>query len=219
MSKITISVIIILLIILIPEIVHENLKIKKVKNPVLNDGDIVMFRFETPLLYWSEGVRNSSMYIGKCIQNSMFYWFHRIPYTHVGIVVNGQILHLTSDPMYDQLSNTYKVGKPVFSSIEDIYTKPSLMYLYRVNKNVNVNLPATIPDVKIRNDVLDAVLEHVFRAPTNDTFYSCARFVDHIQHSMGIRDRKNKYADLRTVMEGYTGPVLIESPWSDHRGF
>lgn len=219
MSKTTISIIIICLIILLPSFIFENQSIEKIKNPILKDGDVIMFKFETPVLYWANKKRNSSTYITKEIQNSISYWFHGNHYTHAGIAVNGKILHLTSDPMYDNHTKTYVVGqRPVLSTIEDIFRQPSLMYLYRINKKVSGDIK--IPDVKIRNDIIDALVEHIANIIVDDKYYSCTRLVDDIQYQMGIRKKKNKFADLKTVIEGYnTPPLLIETPWSKYRGF
>lgn len=201
-----------------PQFIFETQYIKKIKNPILTDGDVIMFKFETPVLYWSNKKRNTSTYIAKAVQNSLSYWFHGNHYTHAGVVVNGEILHLTSEPMYDNITKSYVVGTPVSSTIEDIFTMPSLMYLYRANRKVSTDIK--IPDVLIRNDVFDALIEHVANVIVDDKYYSCTRFVDDIQYQMGIRKKKNKFADLKSVIKGYdTPPLLIETPWSKHRGF
>lgn len=207
---------------MIPQFYYELIEndIPKITEPKLNNGDIIMFKYDTPVLYFKDGKRNSSLYLGKAIQNSLSFWFHNNSYTHAGIAFNGKILHLNSDPYYDHMTKKWVVGSsPVLSTIEDMYAIPTIMHLYRV-KHTPKNQNITIPNVKIRNDVIDALIEHVGRVTVDDEYYSCTRFVDEIQYKMKIKNYLNKFADLKTVIEdGYESPILIETPWSKSRGF
>ena len=223
MRKITIiSIIVVILIILIPQIkfeYRENIKTIKIgEDPQFKNGDVIMFKYDTPLVYYKNGKRNSSLYIGKAIQNSLSYWFHGNHYTHCGIIVDNHIVHLNSDPFYDNYTQQWSVGdKPVWSRLEDLYAYPGFIYIHRSEK-VGISI-SSIPNVKMRNDVIDGIREHVFHNIVDEHYYSCARVVSEIQESMGIKT-KNKFADLASIIDtGYESAILIETPWSKSRGF
>jgi hypothetical protein len=221
-KKVCLSIIIVLIIIL-PELYYEKYfrigipRIKINENPHLRDGDLILFRFETPVLSYNNGKRSSSFYFGKMIHNSTFYWFHGNPYSHCGIVVDGKIFHITADPFFNHLTGEFTIKKPVLSSLEDLYFYGGTMYLYRYPWKTKPL--KSYPDVQLLSDVFDTVVEHGLNTTIDDKYYSCARFVDHLQYNMGIRNKKNKYANLCSVLEGYIGPTLIETPWTISHGF
>ena len=189
-------------------------------------GDIIMFKHDTPVIYYTRHGRNSSMHITKSISDSLQYWYHLYPYTHTGIVVvldNPYVLHLSPDPYYDNYKKEWVIGKPVMSSFDELTGYKGCLYLHEYNNKVNGVAADELyrPDIHINNDVFNVLRDVALKGTGDGVKMSCADYVEYIQKKMGIINEVSHCANIRTVLHsGYSRvPKLIENAWSSHRMF
>ena len=226
-TKVAIIIIVILIIYqhyYYSNIFHKNLIRKHADDIKFKTGDIIMFRFDTPVLYRNKDGYNTSTFICKAISTSVQYWYNGLPYLHTGIIVmidnKPYVLHLTSDPIFDNFTQQDVVGLPSLSLLKDLNFYHGTLYHYKYNGPTNkLDLNDIYKhDIHINNSVLGVVCNNGLKIQKNKKYIACTDFVELVQYLLGIVNHISGNADIPTLIKHYDKtPTVIINPWLLHR--
>jgi hypothetical protein len=203
---------------------HDNLLIKKINPSLFNTGDLLLFRYETPVFYKAKNGFNISSYFGKAIQTSLTYYSQKLPYTHAAIVYDNKFWHMSSDPYYDVVDNKVKIAEPVLCSLDDLDSYRGTVYLHKLKK-----APYEVPLSEVRQKIANKNIKlqgnvcigfftcglKLFESAN----HSCLDFVNIIQYYLGIRNVCKKTNDIHSILtDSYDkNPILLDNAWYKYR--
>ena len=180
---------------------HNDMEKVSLENSNLKTGDIIMFKYDDPLIYTTKSNGLNIQYFPQLVREivtGVMYWLQGM-YTHSGIIVemNGApyLWHLGSDPQYDILSQKVVLSTPALTTLDsiDVYKGPA--YVFRCNKKIDIevmDIVNNLSHIKFNGNTLLTAFVNGFKitpmAPKNKMM--CTDFVETVMGELNIIDKK-----------------------------
>jgi hypothetical protein len=185
---------------------EKNMELKEISDVDFNTGDIILYRHDTPLLFYGENGINLDVHIVKNVLKTILHYNQKY-YSHCGIVIKinkiPYILHLTADDQHDIYTNRYVIGLPSLVSIDELFRYKGIVYY---SKYIGIPLSdiSFLPEIFNNNihldgNLLNGILSNILKIKERDyNKLLCCDFVKLILFKLGICDN-TKSCDLNEI--------------------
>lgn len=211
---------------------HKQYPIINLPDIKFKTGDIIMYKYETPVYYKQHNKIHTSFYLGKEILNSFSYYFQNgTHYSHAGIiiVINDipYLWHLTDDPYYDIYTKKVVIGKPSLCAITDIDVYRGVPYIIPY-KGPKIEVDNRILDdiykknIYIQGNFITCILTNGLKLMNNkENEFMCLDFVELVLYYMGIlteQEKRSSFIDFfnhlnETEYYNIDKPIIINNGW------
>jgi hypothetical protein len=238
-------VIIIIIILAAPHYYYYNHYNKGIPQLSMNNlnlrtGDVILFKYETPMIYSQKNGLNTSFFLGKFIMDGLaFYLQGGIYYTHAGIIIiinnKPYIWHLTDDPHFDEYTQQVQIGTPSLCDIQKdgICGYRGVPYLVRYN-GPEINFPTKLLDkvykenIHIQGEFFKCIITNGLGLGNNEkSKYMCLDFVEMVLFNLGLMKSFNRKSDFNNFLNNLTATKyydvkdvsVIKNAWFSSTGY